>query len=72
MQAISGGRALVLDHFVFYTADDWLMAIAYPLLGGGSSPARFKAALDEALRQSGARPALPRDRICRHVLLPVS
>lgn len=55
MQAVSGGRVLVLDHFVFYTADDWLMAIAYPLLGGGSySHARFEAALDEALRQSGA------------------
>ena len=55
MQAVSGGRLLVRDHFVFYTADDWLMAIAYPLQGGGEySHERFEAALETALRETGA------------------
>lgn len=55
MQAISGGRVLVRDHFVFYAAEDWLMAIAYPLRDGGEySHQRFEAALADALRETGA------------------
>lgn len=55
MQAVSGGRVLVADHFVFYAAEDWLMAIAYPLEGSGPySHERFEAALADALEQTGA------------------
>ena len=55
MQAVSGGRVLLVDHFVFYAAEDWLMAIAYPLRDGGEySHQRFEAALSGALRETGA------------------
>ena len=55
MQAVSGGRVLMVDHFVFYAAEDWLMAIAYPLRDGGEySHQRFEAALSGALRETGA------------------
>lgn len=55
MQAVSGGRVLMVDNFVFYAAEDWLMAIAYPLRDGGEySHQRFEAALSGALRETGA------------------
>ena len=55
MQAVSGGRVLMVDNFVFYAAEDWLMAIAYPLRDGGEySHQRFEAALAGALRETGA------------------
>lgn len=55
MQAVSGGRVLTVDNFVFYAAEDWLMAIAYPLRDGGEySHQRFEAALSGALRETGA------------------
>lgn len=55
MQAVSGGRVLMVDNFVFYAAEDWLMAIAYPLRDGGEySHQRFEAALAGALHETGA------------------
>ncbi len=33
MQAMSGGRPFTIGEYLFFSADDWLMAIAYPLHG---------------------------------------
>ena len=50
LEAISSGRSFVLDSYVFVSADDWLMAIGYPLEGEGS-PERFEKALKDAVRR---------------------
>lgn len=70
MQAMSGGKVLLRGDYVFYTADDWLMAMGYKLgcaatLHGISEDYRmvsdtvfdmasFEAALEEALEATGA------------------
>lgn len=37
MQAMSGGRAFCVDDYLFLAAEDWLMAIGYPLLDAGDA-----------------------------------
>lgn len=44
MQAVSGGTGTVRDGYLFFTGDDWLVAIGYPLTGAYDSE-RFWAAL---------------------------
>lgn len=53
MEAVSGGSAFTLGAYLFFAADDWLMAIGYPLRGD-YSPKTFEAALDTALQRTGA------------------
>lgn len=50
MEAMSGGKALLEGPFLFITADDWLMAIGYPLSGEYSHEV-FERALAAALRR---------------------
>ncbi|MFO7708294.1 MAG: TraB/GumN family protein [Desulfobacterales bacterium] len=70
MQAMSGGDAFLTGDYLFIGADDWLLAVGYPL-EGIYSPERFEAALAEALRRTHARecwaicPALP-ERLKAH------
>ena len=33
MEAMSGGKAHVENGYLFFTGEDWLMAVAYPLTG---------------------------------------
>lgn len=48
MEAMSEGTAFVENGYLFLTADDWLMAVAYPLTGNYSH-ASFETALEHAL-----------------------
>ena len=78
MRAVSGGTPFVAGSFLFLTAEDWLMAIAYPLEGEYSDLA-FEEALEAALARVPAPgpggvarcwaigPALPQ-RLDSHVL----
>ena len=50
LEALSHGRSFEVDGHVFVAADDWLMAIGYPLEGEFSTR-RFEAALEEAMRR---------------------
>ncbi|MDR1660685.1 MAG: hypothetical protein LBR94_10210, partial [Desulfovibrio sp.] len=66
MRAVSGGRPEVRDGFLFFAAQDWLIAIGYPLasgrLAGDSGDEAFEIApagafeqvLESALREYGA------------------
>lgn len=53
MEAMSGGKSLQVGKYQFFHADDWLMAIAYPLFGSYREE-EFIAALEEARKNSGA------------------
>lgn len=53
MRAMSRGAPFRVGPYLFWAAEDWLMAVAYPLRGKYSHTA-FEAALDEALEKSGA------------------
>lgn len=53
MEAVSGGGAFTAGDYLFFAADDWLMAIGYPLNGEYDSTT-FETALDTALRRTGA------------------
>ena len=53
MQATSGGKAFTEGDYLFLTADDWLMAVAYPLRGVYSHQS-FEAALAKALEYADA------------------
>lgn len=69
MQVMSGGKVFCRGRYLFLTAEDWLMAIGYPLQDerttGGVSEAQsgeaslvvddFEAALAQALADTGAR-----------------
>ncbi len=46
----SGGRALQIDDYIFYAADEWLVGIGYPL--SGSHDLLDAEAFDEALKQA--------------------
>lgn len=71
MAAMSGGEPFLIGDYLFIGAEDWLLAVGYPL-ERVFSPERFDAALGGALRRTRARdcwaicPALPeRLRACR-------
>ena len=62
MAAVSGGEPFVESGFLFLSADDWLMAVGYPLGASADATPKDKAtlevfdeALTKALRRSGAR-----------------
>ena len=54
MEAMSGGKARVENGYLFFTGEDWLMAVAYPLTGEYDDDA-FEAALRAVLRRVPAR-----------------
>ena len=53
MQAMSQGTAFLEGEYLFLTADDWLMAIGYPLSGEYAHDS-FERALAAACEQTGA------------------
>ena len=60
MAAMSGGAPLVRDGFLFFAAEDWLLAVGYPLTAfpavpGEYEPNRFSQALEGVIRETGAR-----------------
>lgn len=67
MQAMSGGEPFLIGSYLFLAAEDWLIAVGYPL-SGKNSAAGFDQTLAEAIRRSRARtcwaiaPTLP-DRL---------
>jgi len=67
MQAMSGGEPFLIGSYLFLAAQDWLIAVGYPL-SGERSAAGFDQTLAEAIRRSRARtcwviaPTLP-DRL---------
>ena len=67
MQSMSGGEPFVIGPYLFLAAEDWLIAVGYPL-SGETSGEGFDQALKEAVRLSRARtcwaigPTLP-DRL---------
>lgn len=71
MTALSQGAPFCIGPYFFLAAEDWLMAVAYPLEGRYADPI-FEASLEEALRRTGATacwaigPALP-PRLAPHV-----
>ncbi len=64
MQAMSGGEPFLIGPYVFVAAEDWLVAVGYPLSGERSTMS-FDEALAEAVRRSRAKtcwaisPSLP-------------
>jgi uncharacterized protein YbaP (TraB family) len=70
MQAMSGGEPFMIGPYLFLAAEDWLIAVGYPL-SGEPGTADFDQALAEAVRRSRARtcwaisPSLP-DRLKAH------
>lgn len=54
MAAMSDGEPFRIGPYLFIAAEDWLLAVGYPL-GDGGTPAGFEAALAEALRRTAAR-----------------
>jgi uncharacterized protein YbaP (TraB family) len=71
MQAMSGGEPFLSGTYLFIAAEDWLIAIGYPL-EGDYTPKAFEEALSGALRRTRARncwaacPSLP-DRLKPHL-----
>jgi len=67
MQAMSGGEPFLIGPYLFFAAEDWLIAVGYPLSGERSATG-FDQPLAEAIRRSRARtcwaiaPTLP-DRL---------
>lgn len=53
MTALSQGEPFIVGPYFFLAAEDWLMAIAYPLEGNYEHNT-FKAALEESLNYTGA------------------
>lgn len=53
MRAMSGGEAFVAEQYLFFSAENWLAGIAYPLYGKYSHES-WLAALNIASEQSGA------------------
>ena len=53
MTALSQGEPFTIGSYFFLSAEDWLMAVAYPLAGRYEHTA-FEAALEEALDRTGA------------------
>lgn len=54
METLSQGRAFTEGDYFFVAADDWLMAIGYPLAPATYSHEGFEAALSAALQKTGA------------------
>lgn len=54
MKALSGGEPLIIGQYLFFSAANWLSAIAYPLYGKYDD-AVFLEALDKAIRQTGTQ-----------------
>ncbi len=54
MGAMSAGQPFVEDSYLFIAAEDWLLAIGYPLQGD-YQPDEFEASLSQALQRTGAR-----------------
>ncbi|MDF1592944.1 MAG: TraB/GumN family protein [Desulfobacterales bacterium] len=80
MRAMSGGELFVIGRYLFIAAQDWLLAIGYPL-GNDYMPEEFDQAVQAAVSRTGARkcwavcPALPdrlkphsRNRDCYYIL----
>lgn len=73
MAAMSGGRPFLLDSYLFLHAEDWLLAVGYPVDSGhvGYSPDHFDHALRKAQNETRARdcwaicPSLP-ERLQSH------
>lgn len=72
MTALSGGAPFCIGPYLFLAAEDWLMAVAYPL-EGRYVDSIFEASLEEALRHTGATacwaigPSLP-SRLAPHIV----
>ncbi|HOV88282.1 MAG TPA: TraB/GumN family protein [Syntrophobacteraceae bacterium] len=70
MQAVSGGEPFLVGAYLFLAAEDWLLAVGYPLWGD-YSPESFEEALAGALKRTRATdcwaicPTLP-DRLREH------
>jgi uncharacterized protein YbaP (TraB family) len=70
MRAMSGGEPFRIGPYLFVAAQDWLLAIGYPL-AGADDPGGFDRALSAALNRTHARdvwavaPALP-ERLQAH------
>jgi uncharacterized protein YbaP (TraB family) len=70
MAAMSDGEPFLVGPYLFIAAEDWLLAVGYPL-EDGHTPEEFQQALAEALRRTAARdcwavgPELP-DRLKPH------
>ena len=70
MQAMSDGEPFLIGPYLFIAAEDWLIAVGYPL-SGEPGTADFGQALAEAVRRARARtcwaisPSLP-DRLKAH------
>ena len=54
MQAVSGGEPFLVGPYLFLSAQDWLLAIGYPL-SGDDHPPQFERALGDAVRKTRAR-----------------
>lgn len=54
MTAMSDGEPFLVGSYLFLAAEDWLLAVGYPIDDGGSSKG-FEPALAEALRRTAAR-----------------
>jgi uncharacterized protein YbaP (TraB family) len=54
MACMSNGEPFLVDPYLFIAAEDWLLAVGYPL-EGSYSPGGFEQALAEALRRTAAR-----------------
>lgn len=54
MSALSNGEAIIFGQYLFFAADNWLSAIAYPLYGKYDN-AEFSRALDKAQDKTGAQ-----------------
>jgi uncharacterized protein YbaP (TraB family) len=72
MAAMSGGEPFLVWPYMFIAAEDWLLAVGYPL-ENNYTPKHFEEALAEALRRTAARdcwaicPELPerlKGRLC--------
>ncbi len=54
MAAMSGGEPFLSGPYLFIGAEEWLLAVGYPL-EGAAGPDRFEEALAQALRRTRAR-----------------
>lgn len=54
MAAMSDGEPFLIGPYLFIAAEDWLLAVGYPL-GDDGTPAGFEPALAEAMRRTAAR-----------------
>ncbi|WP_084301711.1 TraB/GumN family protein [Desulfonatronovibrio hydrogenovorans] len=54
MRSMSGGEPFLSGEYLFFSEQDWLMGIGYPL-GASYDISQFRAALENALEATGAR-----------------